>query len=106
MLSGNFSNNHTFDQLLWTSVTESSLHYPPPLIEDKVSLLLEVCMVILFLLSSAYGVVRYKRNRVAAAARQTIDLKDVESVLCDAVEQCQHENLSKQHCGRLQDKTT
>lgn len=64
-----------------------------------VSLFIEGVMLLLFVLSAIYGVLRIKRGN-------RIDLKDVESVLRNASEQCQHEDLPVKHDNRICNSTS
>ena len=67
--------------------------------EGIVSLFIEGVMLLLFVLSAIYGVFKIKRGN-------RIDLKDVESVLRNATEQQQLENLPLKHDNRICNSTS
>jgi hypothetical protein len=74
------------------------------LTSEHASLFLEALMLLMFLLSAIYAILKIKRGRQLATDR--IDYRDVESVLRDATKQCQHEDLPLQQDSTFCDPTT
>lgn len=74
------------------------------LTSEHASLFLEALMLLMFLLSAIYAILKIKRGRQFATDR--IDFHDVESVLRDTAEQRQHKDIPVEQDIAICDSTS
>jgi hypothetical protein len=72
-------------------------------VTDKLSLFLEVFMLLIFLLSAIYAI---KKSRKRKTFLDDIDLEDVQSVLRDAAQQRKRVNFSDEYDSTVCNPTT